>query len=59
MSPNAAKAFAGLLRSLIVIAALFFIPAWSLRFWQAWVYIAIMAPPPPPSSCTSRNTTTR
>ena len=42
MSPNAAKAFAGLLRSLIVIAALFFIPAWSLRFWQAWVYIAIM-----------------
>ena len=42
MSPNAAKAFAGLLRSLVVIAVLFFIPAWSLRFWQGWVYIAIM-----------------
>lgn len=42
MSPNAGKAFAGLLRSLILIAALFFIPAWSLRFWQGWVYIAIM-----------------
>ncbi|WP_197042326.1 hypothetical protein, partial [Sandarakinorhabdus oryzae] len=42
MSPNAGKAFAGLLRSLLVIAALFFIPAWSLRFWQGWVYLAIM-----------------
>ena len=42
MSPNASKAFAGLLRSLLVIAALFFIPAWSLRFWQGWVYLAIM-----------------
>ena len=42
MSPNAGKAFAGLLRSLILIAALFLIPAWSLRFWQGWVYIAIM-----------------
>ncbi|NGX97784.1 MAG: isoprenylcysteine carboxylmethyltransferase family protein [Candidatus Afipia apatlaquensis] len=42
MSPNAGKAFAGLLRSLLVIAALFFIPAWSLRFWQGWVYIAIL-----------------
>lgn len=42
MSPNAKKALAGLLRSLVVIAALFFIPAWSLRFWQGWVYIAIM-----------------
>lgn len=42
MSPNAQKAFAGLLRSLVLIAALFFIPAWSLRFWQGWIYIAIM-----------------
>jgi protein-S-isoprenylcysteine O-methyltransferase Ste14 len=42
MTRNGRKAFAGLLRSLVVIAAVFFIPAWSLKFWQAWVYIAIM-----------------
>jgi protein-S-isoprenylcysteine O-methyltransferase Ste14 len=42
MSPNAKAAFAGLLRSLAVVAALFFIPAWSLRFWQGWIYLAIM-----------------
>jgi protein-S-isoprenylcysteine O-methyltransferase Ste14 len=42
MTPNAQKAFAGMLRSLLVIAAIFFIPAWSLRFWEGWVYLAIM-----------------
>ncbi len=42
MSLNARKAFAGLLRSLVVIAALLFIPAWSLTYWQGWVYVAIM-----------------
>lgn len=43
MSPIARQAFAGLLRSLIAFAALLFIPAWSLWFWQGWAYIAIMA----------------
>lgn len=43
MSATARQAFAGLLRSLIAFAVLFFIPAWSLRFWQGWAYIAIMA----------------
>lgn len=42
MTPNAQKALAGMLRSLLVIAAIFFIPAWSLRFWEGWVYLAIM-----------------
>jgi len=42
MTTNARKALAGLLRSLLVVAAIFFIPAWSLRFWEGWVYIAIM-----------------
>lgn len=42
MTANAKKAFASLLRSLPVIAAIFFVPAWSLRFWEAWAYIAIM-----------------
>jgi protein-S-isoprenylcysteine O-methyltransferase Ste14 len=43
MTTNAKKALAGLCRSLVVIAALFFVPAWSLHFWQAWIYLAIMA----------------
>lgn len=42
MTTNARKALAGLLRSLLVVAAIFFIPAWSLRFWEGWVYMAIM-----------------
>lgn len=42
MTANAKKAFAGMFRSLPVIAAIFFIPAWSLRFWEGWVYLAIM-----------------
>lgn len=42
MTPNTQKALAGMVRSLLVIAAIFFIPAWSLRFWEAWAYLAIM-----------------
>lgn len=42
MTSNGYKALAGLIKSLLVVAALFFIPAWSLRFWEGWVYIAIM-----------------
>lgn len=42
MTLNAQKALAGMLRSLLVIAAIFFIPAWSLRFWEGWIYLAIM-----------------
>lgn len=43
MTANSKKALAGLCRSLVVIAVLFFVPAWSLHFWQAWIYLAIMA----------------
>lgn len=42
MTPNAQKAIGGMFRSLLVIAAIFFVPAWSLRFWEGWVYLAIM-----------------
>jgi protein-S-isoprenylcysteine O-methyltransferase Ste14 len=42
MTSNARKAFAGLFRSLLIVAAIFFIPAWSLRFWEGWAYLAIM-----------------
>jgi hypothetical protein len=35
------KAFGGLLFLLLVMAALMFIPAWTLDFWQAWTFLAI------------------
>jgi protein-S-isoprenylcysteine O-methyltransferase Ste14 len=35
------KAFGGLLIVLLVLAALLFIPAWTLDYWQAWAFLAI------------------
>ena len=35
------KAFAGLAALLAVMAAALFIPAWTLNYWQAWVFLAI------------------
>jgi protein-S-isoprenylcysteine O-methyltransferase Ste14 len=35
------KAFAGLLQFFIVLAALLFLPAWTLHYWQAWVFLAV------------------
>ena len=35
------KAFGGLLFLLLVMAALLFIPAWALNFWQAWTFMAV------------------
>lgn len=43
MNANTRKALAGLSRWLVMLAAMFFGSAWSLRFWQGWIYIAIMA----------------
>lgn len=43
MKANTRKALAGLSRYLVIVAVIFFGSAWSLRFWQAWIYIAIMA----------------
>jgi protein-S-isoprenylcysteine O-methyltransferase Ste14 len=37
------KAFAGLLQLLIVMAAIIFIPAWTLDYWQAWIFLAVFA----------------
>jgi protein-S-isoprenylcysteine O-methyltransferase Ste14 len=36
-----AKAFGGLLFLLLVMAALLFIPAWTLDYWQAWTFLAV------------------
>jgi len=35
------KAFAGLLFLSLVMAALLFIPAWTLDYWQAWTFLAV------------------
>jgi len=35
------KAFGGLLRLLISLAVLLFLPAWTLDYWQAWIFLAV------------------
>jgi protein-S-isoprenylcysteine O-methyltransferase Ste14 len=35
------RALGGLLRFLIGLALLLFLPAWTLRYWQAWVFLAV------------------
>jgi protein-S-isoprenylcysteine O-methyltransferase Ste14 len=35
------KAFGGLLGLSVVMAALLFIPPWTLDYWQAWVFLAV------------------
>lgn len=37
------KAFAGLLRLVITLTLLLFLPAWSLRYWQAWIFLAVFS----------------
>ena len=34
-------AFAGLLRMVVAVAALLFLPAWTLRYWQAWIFLSV------------------
>jgi hypothetical protein len=35
------KAFGGRLFLLLVMAALLFIPAWTLDYWQAWAFLTV------------------
>jgi len=37
------RASAGLLQLLIVMAAMIFLPAWTLHYWQAWIFLALFA----------------
>jgi protein-S-isoprenylcysteine O-methyltransferase Ste14 len=37
------KAFIGLLRLTVIMAAALFIPAWTLNYWQGWVFLAVFA----------------
>jgi protein-S-isoprenylcysteine O-methyltransferase Ste14 len=35
------KAFGGLLSVLVLMGALLFLPAWTLDYWQAWVFLLV------------------
>src|ERR1700710_2148455 len=35
------KAFGGLLLLFLIMAALLFIPAWTLDYWQAWGFLTV------------------
>lgn len=35
------RAFAGLAQLVVTLALLLFLPAWTLRYWQAWVFLAV------------------
>jgi protein-S-isoprenylcysteine O-methyltransferase Ste14 len=37
------RAFQGLLSLLITLAVLLFIPAWTLDYWQAWVFLSVFS----------------
>jgi protein-S-isoprenylcysteine O-methyltransferase Ste14 len=37
------KAFAGLLQLIITLGLLIFVPAWTLAYWQAWVFLAVFS----------------
>jgi Putative protein-S-isoprenylcysteine methyltransferase len=37
------RAFGGLLFLLIVLAAALFLPAWTLYYWQAWIFLSVFS----------------
>jgi protein-S-isoprenylcysteine O-methyltransferase Ste14 len=37
------KAFGGLLRLLIGLAVLLFLPAWTFDYWQAWIFLSVFS----------------
>ncbi len=37
------KAFAGLLNLVVILAAILFLSAWTLNYWQAWVFLAVFS----------------
>ena len=41
MKDSNKKAFAGFFFLLLVMAALLFVPAWGLGYWQAWAFLAV------------------
>lgn len=43
MTPLARRALTGSLQFQLFLALALFLPAWSLRFWEAWVYWAVFS----------------
>ncbi len=41
-NPNK-KAFAGLFFLIVVLAAALFFPAWTINYWQAWMFLAVFS----------------
>jgi len=39
MKELARKAFGGFVRLFVTLAAMLFLPVWTLRYWQAWVFL--------------------
>ena len=39
----ARKALSGLVKFLIFLGLLIFLPAWSLKFWQGWLFLFVFA----------------
>jgi len=37
------KAFAGLLNLLVVLGLALFLPAWTLNYWQAWLFLVVFS----------------
>src|ERR1017187_9558955 len=37
------KAFSGLLRLLLTMAVLLFLPVWTFDYWQAWVFLGVFS----------------
>jgi protein-S-isoprenylcysteine O-methyltransferase Ste14 len=42
MQPPVMQALRGFLSLLVVSLALLFLPAWTLNYWQAWMYLAVL-----------------
>lgn len=43
MNNLATKSFLGLAQLIVILAMLLFLPAWALRYWQAWVFLAVFS----------------
>lgn len=37
------RAFEGLLQLIVALIALIFLPAWTIHYWQAWVFLAVFS----------------
>ena len=45
MTPLKAKAMTSFLKKLVIITLLVFVSAWSLDFWEAWVFLVVFFMP--------------